>query len=239
MDDQQLAERIKARLAALGRSPIEAANKGGLERSYIRDFLNEKKKSIKRKYYVKIAKGLDWTVEQLISTDTIKQDDEHRWNDRELPVVIPEIDVRAGGSYAGGFGQEEADTDAAGNTVSRDVVRAEWGIPAPFLRDELHVRPGRVHILPIRGDSMVDTLFDGDRAVIDLDDTDVSQGGIFALVDDNGSVIIKQIELLRGVGSGPRRIRCKSRNPNYEPFELLLDDPVRIVGRVACRITRL
>ncbi len=41
---------------------------------------------------------------------------------------------------------------------------------------------------------MKDALFDGDRAIINLDDTDVSQGGIFALLDDNSSLIIKQVE---------------------------------------------
>lgn len=150
---------------------------------------------------------------------------------------VPEIEVRAGASYAGGFSQEENTSDDHGNTVSSDVTRAYWGIPLPFLRDELRVRPGRAHILSVRGDSMNDALFDGDRAIINLDDTDVSQGGIFALLDDNGSVIIKQVELVRGASS--RRIKCTSRNPVYAPFELELDDPVKIIGRVASKITRL
>jgi phage repressor protein C with HTH and peptisase S24 domain len=152
-------------------------------------------------------------------------------------VNVPEIDVRAGASYAGGFNQEETTIDEYGNSVSRDAIRASWGIPAPFLRDELHIRPGRAHMLPIRGDSMNDVLFDGDRAIINLDDTDLSQGGIFALLDDQSSLIIKQVELVRG--KGPQRIKCTSRNPVYAPFELVLDDPVRIIGRVASKITRL
>lgn len=151
---------------------------------------------------------------------------------------IPEIDLRAGASYAGGFAQEEV-TIENGHVVSRDAVRAQWGIPLIFLRDELHVHPGRVHILPIRGDSMADALFDGDRAGVDLDDVDISQGGIFAILDDNGSVIVKQVELLRDNKGNIRKILCKSRNPHYQPFELTLEDPVRILGRVAFRITRL
>lgn len=157
--------------------------------------------------------------------------------DLDASAVVPEIDVRAGASYAGGFGQEENTIDQHGNAVSRDAVRANWGIPTPFLRDELHIRPDRAHILSVRGDSMNDALFDGDRAIINLDDRDVSQGGIFALLDDNASVIIKQVELVRG--SKSRRIRCTSRNPVYAPFELDLDDPVMIIGRVASKITRL
>jgi len=155
----------------------------------------------------------------------------------DAPATVPEIDVRAGASYAGGFSQEENTIDQHGNSVSKDVVRVNWGIPAPFLRDELHIRPGRAHILSVRGDSMNDALFDGDRAIINLDDRDVSQGGIFALLDDDASVIIKQVELVRG--SKSKRIRCTSRNPVYAPFELDLIDPVMIIGRVASKITRL
>lgn len=159
--------------------------------------------------------------------------------DQEAPASVPEFDVRGGASYAGGISEVEADTDEFGHSISRDVVRARWGIPVPFLRDELRLNPGRVHILPVRGDSMNDALFDGDRAIIDLEDTDVSQGGIFAIRDDNGSVIIKQVELLRAAKGASVRIRCKSRNAHYEPFELVLQDPVAIIGRVACKITRL
>lgn len=153
---------------------------------------------------------------------------------------VPEIEVNAGAGYAGGFSQEENTIDEHGNSISKDVVRATWGIPQPFLRDELHIRAGRAHILSIRGDSMNDALFDGDRAIINLDDTDVSQGGIFALLDDNSSVIIKQVELIRVPGSNARRIKCSSRNPVYAPFELELDgERVKIIGRVASKITRL
>lgn len=158
----------------------------------------------------------------------------------EMVNSVPEIDLRAGASYAGGFNQEENTIDEQGNSVSRDAIRTNWGIPKPFLRDELHIRTGRAHILSVRGDSMNDALYDGDRAIINLDDTDVSQGGIFALLDDNSSVIIKQVELVRQSGSNTRRIRCTSRNPVYSPFELELDEErVKIIGRVASKITRL
>lgn len=236
LSDTQLKERVKRRLAELDRSPIVAAEIGGLQRDYIRDWISPKgkKQSVKPAYYPKLAKGLNWTVDELLDQ---KRKNFHVAEVLPSPVDIPEIDLRAGVNYAGGFSQEEATVDASGAIISRDAVRANWGIPLPFLRDELHLHPGQVHILAVRGDSMMDALYDGDRAVIDLTDIDVSQGGIFALLDDVGSVIIKQVELVRGQHG--RRILCKSRNPQYEPFELALDEPVRIIGRVACKITRL
>ncbi len=47
----------------------------------------------------------------------------------DTPISVPEIDVRAGASYAGGFNQEEATLDEFGNSISQDAVRANWGIP--------------------------------------------------------------------------------------------------------------
>lgn len=226
-----MRDRVIRRLRELERSPIEAAENAGLERNFIDDFVNGKKESFTNRHLRKVAAALDWTVSELLD-----QPPPHL-RGVTSGTVVPELDIRAGAAYAGGFSQEEQAIDEYGHSVSRDAVRANWGIPPPFLRDELHIQVGRAHILPIRGDSMVDVLYDGDRVIIDLDDTDVSQGGIFAVLDDNGSVIVKQVELLRG--AEPGRVICKSRNAHYEPFELRLTDAVKILGRVAARITRL
>lgn len=168
------------------------------------------------------------TVNQLGAEADIELDD---------LITVPEMDIYGGGSNAGGFGQEENTSDFLGNSFSTDVVRANWGIPAPFLRSELNTSPGRANIVPVRGDSMNDALFAGDRAIINLDDVDVGQDGIFALLDDSASLIIKQVEVVRG--SRARRIICTSRNVSYKPFELELTEPVRIIGRVVGKITRL
>lgn len=234
MDSARLRRRIKARLEELGRGAVEAAERVGLERNYINDFLKEKKKSIKIDTYPKIAAALEWTVAELTATRDVVPPT----GDQSTQVSVPEYDLRAGAAYGGGLVSEEYTTDETGGSVLVEGVRFAWGLPRPFLQDELGIRPGRAHILPIRGDSMVDVLYDGDRAIIDLDDTDISQGGIFAVRDDNGSIVIKQVELIRGK-SGQKRIRCTSRNSHYTPFDLILADPVAIIGRVACKLTRV
>jgi hypothetical protein len=230
-----LVKRVSRRLSQLHRSPIEAALKGGLERTFIRDLVKGRKVSVNQRSMPKVAAALDWTLAQLLGAEIINTREDY------MPdgVDVPEIDIRAGAGYGGGLAQEEVVVDEQGNSVSTAAIRAKWSFPAPFLRDELRMRAGRAHILPIRGDSMTDALFDGDRAIIDLDDTDVSQGGIFALVDDDGTVIVKQVEIVRTGAGAPRRILCTSRNPHYKAFELVLDEPVRIIGRVASKITRL
>jgi hypothetical protein len=74
--------------------------------------------------------------------------------------------------------------------------------------------------------------------LIDTDDTDVSQGGIFALLDDSVSLIIKQVQLVYESGHSTGRIRCTPRNPVYSPFELTLGEDARIIGRVVQKVTR-
>lgn len=227
-----LGQRVRRRLTQLGRSPIEAAQRVGLERNYLRDLTKDKKNSLNQRHLSKVAAALDWTVGQLLGENIGAA----RIDGVPNVVAIPEIDIKAGAGYGGGLPQEGVVIDEdGGEIVGGAAVRATWSFPVPFMREELRVR--RAHILAIRGDSMTGALYDGDRAIVDLDDVDVSQGGIFALLDDLGTLIVKQVELIRG--SAPSRILCTSRNVLYKPFELLLEDPVRIIGRVASKITRL
>ena len=95
---------------------------------------------------------------------------------------------------------------------------------------------GDMPVVRMRGDSMGDALRSGDFAIIDTEQSDFSQGVIFALLDDSASVIIMQVTPVHG--SRGRRILCTYANPRYPPFELPLEDPVKIIGRVAHRLTR-
>lgn len=234
--NHDLAVKVKLRLALVGKSPIQAAESVGLERSFFKDLLSGKKKSFSRRFDEKVAKALHLQdVDELHSPQRVNYS--RKFDVDHQTTTVPEMAVTDGASYAAGIGDEENIVDRSTKAATRDAIRTRWGIPLPFLRDELRLHPGRVHIIPVRGDSMMDSLYDGDRVGIDLDDTDVSQGGIFALIDDVGSLVIKQVELIRGRGEA-RSIVCKSRNPKYEPFPLEITDPVRILGRVAFRITR-
>lgn len=67
MSDNELRTRIQNRLSELGRSPITAAVSVGLERTYIRDFVNGRKDSIRLDKRALVAQALDWSVEQLMN----------------------------------------------------------------------------------------------------------------------------------------------------------------------------
>lgn len=163
-----------------------------------------------------------------------------RRNTRHVAAdATPEMDVRGGASYAGGYALPSEVAADGGRTYSGEVVKAEWKFPASWLRDELRLSISKTDVISIIGPSMAPELVDGDRVLIDRTHTDPRQGGIFALRDGD-SVIVKHIELVRSAAGDFPRIRCISANKTYAPFELDLDgDSVAIIGRVAARISRM
>ncbi len=66
MDKEDLRQRIRSRLAELRISAIEAAQQTpGLERNFIRDFLENKKQSFSAAKQPLVARALHWTVAEL------------------------------------------------------------------------------------------------------------------------------------------------------------------------------
>jgi len=61
-----LAETIRRRLKDLDRNPFEAARRGGLERGFINDILQGKKRSVRGANLDKVAMGLDMETADLI-----------------------------------------------------------------------------------------------------------------------------------------------------------------------------
>ena len=154
-----------------------------------------------------------------------------------LPPTVKEIDVRGTASPGGGV-DGEVHWEEGGYAAEYAVAR--WGLPSTYVRNELGLDFERSAIISVRGDSMDDGtkfgLSSGDRVIVDHQDTDPRQGGIFA-VWDGGGVIIKQVELLRD--AAPLRIVCRSLNARYAPIELVVDDNVRVIGRIAAKIARM
>lgn len=232
---ETLKDRVGKLLEEHGLNPFEAARRGGLERSFVNDIMIGRKTSVRGANLAKLAKGLGTTAQFLL---TGGNDGDTPVARAEDPPTLPEFDIRAGASYGGGqddHAWESSESDVGGH---RPVAR--WGMPQGFVERELGVSFGFADIIQIRGDSMEDgtarALASGDRVIIDRKDTDPRQGGIFAVFDGEG-VIVKQIEMVRG--ATPPRIVCKSRNSNFDTFELTLEEPVRIIGRVAGKISRL
>jgi phage repressor protein C with HTH and peptisase S24 domain len=157
-------------------------------------------------------------------------------------IEVIEVDARSGAASIG-FDtistQRLHDVDA----WSTDAIRDRWGIPESFARGELRIGRADVRIIEVYGDSMYDpanagapgSLFPSDRVIIDCGDRRPSPPGPFVVWDGMG-LVVKLVELVRG--SEPARIRLKSRNPAYEPYEATEHEAV-IIGRVRGRISAM
>jgi hypothetical protein len=242
-----LRERVQARLEELERNPFDAARKGGLNKHFIDDLLIGKKDTVKQTSLPKLAKALDWTVSQLLEgceysepeaafsyeADTqLTRGQSNSVSITRLSGAIPEFDLRAGASYGGGYALQGNLEDDGGI-----AVRAEWKLPDSWLKGEMRLSAAFTDIIAIDGPSMIPDLAPGDRVLVDRSNRDPKQDAIFA-IRDGESIIVKHVQLIRN--SDPPRIICRSSNPKYEPFELILDDiQTEIIGRVAGRISRL
>jgi hypothetical protein len=90
----------------------------------------------------------------------------------------------------------------------------------------------------MKHDGMGDTLRCGDYALIDTKQTIVAGGGIFAILRDDGSIHIFQLDNVHGIGP-TRRVICTYRNPSCPPpFEATVGEDVWIIGQVVRKIER-
>ncbi|WP_408646183.1 S24 family peptidase [Tritonibacter horizontis] len=90
------------------------------------------------------------------------------------------------------------------------------------------LKPDTLSVISVRGDSMEPDLNDGDLVLIDLGNTELSDGKIYA-VQYSGNLFVKRIQYVPG-----DTVRLVSRNAQYSPIEIKTPeaDGVRVVGRV-------
>jgi hypothetical protein len=99
MGESPLKKKVEERLAELGRNPFEAARIGELERGFINDILQGKKRSVRGENLRKLAKGLDWEIADLIGEEPkpAKRPVPLAGSDIELPILFK---VAAGAWHA-------------------------------------------------------------------------------------------------------------------------------------------
>jgi hypothetical protein len=150
-----------------------------------------------------------------------------------FPVGIgqPVISVTGGrGGVAG-----EASVDIGGVSYQSDAVRGEVILPDFMLSTLSHsARRNSVHWFDVAGDSMEPTLRGGDWIAVNIEDKSIGQGGIFALRDQHGTIVVKRLEY----GDKPGRIDIISDNPRQHSKSELVGD-ISVIGRVIARITRV
>lgn len=127
--EKDLKTVVEERLEELGRNPFEAARLGDLERGFINDILQGKKRSIRGENMRKLAVGLDWTPGDLLMATSTETAHLARLKTvgREAQVVprflLVRYRVQAGHWYEVGFDEPPVDFSIP---VVPDPRYAEW-----------------------------------------------------------------------------------------------------------------
>jgi phage repressor protein C with HTH and peptisase S24 domain len=101
----------------------------------------------------------------------------------------------------------------------------------PFARSllsSLRIDEDYAHLVTVRGDSMLETLADGDNVLIDTSDQVVRREGIYVVAAGELGMI-KRVQIIASLGM----VRLISDNPRYEPQTTRLGDGegFRVIGR--------
>lgn len=188
--------------------------------------------------YVRAARNTAATVEWLLyGTGTPpkgveREEEPHRPKQLSFAdtasVTVNELDVHAvaGQGADGQFLITQAD--------AVDAMTGQYSFPSTGFRQAFGANASEVVIAEVRGDSMMPTLYPGQKVMVHIHDRTPTPPGIFYVWDGMG-LVIKRVELIPG--SNPPMLRIKSDNPKYDTYERTIEE-AHINGRVILGFTR-
>lgn len=159
-------------------------------------------------------------------------------HDGPSTVLVPkggvaEVDLDAG-LGGGGIAAETFVRTPDGNMFRADAVRGVWQLP-DHVFSQMRSRSQNVRCFAVQGDSMLETLDEGDFVFVDVSHRVPSPPGLYALDDGFGGVIVKRLEVISG--DGPEAtVRIMSDNARYAEKQERAED-LRIVGRYVAMFT--
>lgn len=207
---------IDDRLADLKLSERKACINAGLKVDAIRTI--RRGNAPKPDTLARLAKALVMDKSVLLEA-AAGQEDYSPGGERATMATISELDIAAA---AGPFAIIDSD---------HTPVVAEWQLPADFLHSQVAASPDAIKIIRIIGDSMEPEFPSGSRVLVNVADRRPSPPGIFAIWDGMG-LVVKRVEFI--AHSDPPTVRIKSANPEYTPYERLVEE-AHIQGRVVGR----
>ncbi len=254
-----LKDIVSERLDQLGIGAVEAATQAGIERTFIRDIVEGRKKSVRSDKVADLARALSLDPDALARNELRPMPFESRRSlvssfdpdapdmpdaqphhaytrDRWQPEVrgaLPELDGKLGAGE-GSVG-EIISLPIQNGVMSGHRVIAEWLLPESYLRDEIKASPGHTIIMEVIGDSMTPTYQPGDRVLIDLMQNTFVADTVYAISDGYSEPQIKRLQ--RVPFSNPTQVRIISDNPALETFTAELAQ-VTIIGRICGHIAR-
>ena len=168
--------------------------------------VNELKK-IGDKYNIDLIKQKLNNISQELSFDKINT------NIVKIPYH-PDVYLSAG------YGTQIYSESAQFLSLDESLLKTEKG---------LKIKPEHCEIVRISGNSMEPEFRHGDRVIIDRNDTELSDGHIYAFRYE-GQCYVKEINLLG------KRIKCISLNKEYDPFYIEQGEQFTVFGRILPRI---
>lgn len=134
-------------------------------------------------------------------------------------AAIPRYDARLSAGHG-------SIIDPQAEPIGFHLIEAQW------LNAITRAAPAHMAVIRVAGDSMEDTLSDGDWVLLDRTQTRAAQEGVYALQIDDTTWVKRLTLNLRD-----RLIRVVSDNPKY-PFQDLPPDDLTVIGRVVCIVAR-
>lgn len=144
-----------------------------------------------------------------------------------------QLDVTAGMGGGGLTIISDGVPGRAGMTFAAEHVRDYWRLPGEVLA-ALGLKARDVIVVPVQGDSMSDTLVEGDFVFVDTRHRLPSPDGIYCLTDDFGGLVVKRLEVVSQPRDEEVMVMVISDNPKHPPKPRALSD-MQIIGRVLRR----
>lgn len=221
---EKLRQFLIANCVGKGRTMADLSHHLGKSHAYIQQF-------VKRH----IPKELDDRAISRIASFFGMEDDEFAEKiGLSLPARRPD-DRRDGSRVSEVIEYDILASAGGGISLEGERERGKWPFPTYYLEEELGLRRHAVALISVKGDSMEPTLRSGDRVLVDTEDRNISQPGIFVLWDGDGRVV-KRVE--RVFGSEPARVAVMSDNPLHTRYEVPVE-LVQVFGRVVWKAQRL
>lgn len=223
-----IAARISARLDELGISERRASLEAGLGVDTIRDI--RRGRAPRPEVLVQLSQRLGCTIDWLITGTEPSQLASQPAAIGRLSEGLIEID----NTEFAAVPRFDARLSAGPGSIVPDHPEPEGYqlFERQWLRAITATRPSQLALLRVDGESMEDTLSDGDWVLVDRDQTNPAREGIYALhVDDVAWV--KRLS----VNKPMQTIRILSDNPRWPPQEWPADE-VRVLGRVVWIVGR-
>lgn len=132
-------------------------------------------------------------------------------DERYMSIAVYDIDAAAG---AGSITEYES-------TIAHKLFEVE------LIRSLTHTPAGRLAVIRVRGDSMQETLFNGDQVLIDLDQRHLAREGIYVISVEE-RLQVKRITM----HPKTKLLTVRSDNPKYPSYDDLTVEDLAVVGRV-------